>query len=114
MDRINERVISIRQQIHQNPELGLKEHQTAALVAKVLNDLGLEVIEGIGQTGVVGLLHGTKPSNKPTKKTVMLRADMDALNMQETNDVPYKSKKTKALCTPVDTTHILHGSLEPQ
>ncbi len=91
MDRINERVISIRQQIHQNPELGLKEHQTAALVAKVLNDLGLEVIEGIGQTGVVGLLHGTKPSNKPTK-TVMLRADMDALNMQETNDVPYKSK----------------------
>lgn len=91
MDRINERVISIRQQIHQNPELGLQEHQTAILVANILKDLGLEVKTGVGQTGVVGLLHGTKATSS-APKVVMLRADMDALSIQETKDVPYKSQ----------------------
>lgn len=85
-------IIDLRRTIHANPELGLEEHKTAALVAKHLRKLGIEVKEGVGKTGVVGLLKGTR-SSEQSLKTVMLRADMDALKMTELNDVPYKSQK---------------------
>jgi len=90
-EKFKDEIIRIRRQIHTNPELGLQEHQTAKLVANKLNDLGIDVAEGIGETGVVGLLKGERDSTNPSK-TVMLRADMDALQMSELNDVPYKSK----------------------
>lgn len=80
-------VVSLRRQIHQNPELGFQEFQTAALVAKTLSEHGWEVQTGIAGTGVVGLLKGN--SQGPT---VALRADMDALPIQELNQQPFKSK----------------------
>lgn len=78
----------IRHQIHENPELGFEEEQTAKLVSQKLREWGYEVHEGVGKTGVVGVL---KKGNGGKK--IGLRADMDALPMQECTNLPYKSKK---------------------
>ncbi len=77
---------AIRQDIHAHPELGLEEHRTADLVARKLEEWGIEVHRGIGVTGVVGVL---RSGNGPG--AVGLRADMDALPIEEANDVPYRS-----------------------
>jgi amidohydrolase len=79
-------VIATRRDLHAHPELGFEEKRTAGIVAARLRELGYEVHEGIGLTGVVGLLRGTRPG-----KTVMLRADMDALPLTEESDRPYAS-----------------------
>jgi amidohydrolase len=79
-------VVATRRDLHRHPELGFEEHRTAALVADRLRALDLEVHTGIGKTGVVGRLTGARPG-----KTVMLRADMDALPMDEENDVAHRS-----------------------
>jgi len=74
--------------VHAHPELSMQETRTAGLVADRLRDAGYEVTTGVGNTGVVGLLHnGEGP-------TVMLRADMDALPVEEATGVPYASKVT--------------------
>lgn len=77
----------IRQQIHANPELRYEEYQTAVLVADELKKLGLRVETGIGKTGVVAVLDTGRPG-----KTIALRADMDALPIQEETQLPYQSK----------------------
>jgi metal-dependent amidase/aminoacylase/carboxypeptidase family protein len=79
--------IAIRRDLHTHPELSFEEERTAAIVAKLLRGLGLAVYEGIGKTGVVGVLSGSLPG-----PTIMLRADMDALPMQDAGDAPYRSK----------------------
>src|ERR671926_1664582 len=74
--------------IHAHPELSLQERRTAGLAAEGLRTAGYEVTEGVGGTGVVGLLaNGDGP-------TVMLRADMDALPVREATDLPYASTVT--------------------
>lgn len=74
--------------VHAHPELSMQETRTASLAAKHLRDNGYEVTTGLGKTGVVGLLHnGEGP-------TVMLRADMDALPIQEASGVDYASTVT--------------------
>ena len=83
---IAQEIISIRRDIHKHPELGFEVHRTAELVSKHLNNLGFEVSTGIGKTGVVGDLIG-----KNDGPTIGLRADMDALPIQETSDLPYSS-----------------------
>jgi amidohydrolase len=79
-------VVATRRDLHRNPEQGFEEVRTAGIVAERLRALGLEVYTGIGKTGVVGVLHGTRPG-----KTIMLRADMDALPIEEENEVAYRS-----------------------
>jgi amidohydrolase len=85
-DDIVAEVVATRRDLHVHPELGFEEHRTSAMVAERLGALGFEVHTGIGQTGVVGVLRGARPG-----KTIMLRADMDALPIDEENDVPYRS-----------------------
>jgi len=85
----NAKVVEWRRAIHKHPELSAQEEKTAALVAKVLTDLGLEVRKNVGGHGVVGLLKGTQPG---PAKTVGLRADMDALSMQEETGLPFASE----------------------
>lgn len=79
---------AIRRDIHANPELGLEEHRTAALVAEKLRAWGIETTEGVGGTGVVGTIRGRLPG----QRAVGLRADMDALALTEQTDLPYASK----------------------
>lgn len=86
---INDQVVAWRRDIHANPELGMQEFRTAALVAEHLESLGIEVETGVGGTGVVGVLRGG--SDGPV---VALRADMDGLPVTEQVDLPFASKAT--------------------
>ncbi len=81
-------VVAIRRAIHECPELGYEEEKTAGLVCKKLTEYNIPFVKGIAKTGVVALLQGKNPD----KKCVALRADMDALPILETSDIPYKSK----------------------
>lgn len=79
-----------RRDFHQHPELGFREKRTAGIVADHLRELGLEVATGIGETGVVAVVEGEQlPHDAPT---VLLRFDMDALPIQEQNELPYLSE----------------------
>jgi amidohydrolase len=82
------RVVELRRQIHANPELSWEETETAKLVAKTLSGLGIAVQTGIAKNGVVGILKGKNPSSK----CIALRADMDALPINEENEVDYRSQ----------------------
>lgn len=82
-------LLTWRRHIHANPELSYQEYETATYVAQTLAHIGLEPTTGIAQTGVSALIKGKNPD----KKVVALRADMDALPIDEQNDVPYKSTK---------------------
>lgn len=86
-EKIEQKVIAWRHDLHQNPELGNREFRTAALVAKHLQSLGIEVTGKVAFTGVVGILKGDKPG-----PVIALRADMDALPVEEKNDLPFASK----------------------
>jgi amidohydrolase len=86
-NKINQKVIDWRRDIHQNPELGNQEVRTAALIAKHLTSLGIEVKTEVAVTGIVGVLKGDKPG-----PVVALRADMDGLPVEERNDLPFASK----------------------
>ncbi|MEL6679299.1 MAG: amidohydrolase [Pseudomonadota bacterium] len=78
-------LIAFRRDLHRHPELGFEEHRTAGLVAAALRDLGLDVVEGVGGTGVVGTLGHSGPR-------IGLRADMDALAMAEEATRPWASR----------------------
>lgn len=80
-------LIAWRRDLHRHPELGFQEVRTAEVVARRLHELGLEVISGVGRTGVVGILEGSRPG-----PTVMLRFDMDALPITEANQTDYASE----------------------
>ncbi|WP_431271066.1 M20 aminoacylase family protein [Dankookia sp. P2] len=84
--RYHPELTAIRQDLHAHPELGMTEHRTAALVAEKLESWGIEVHRGVGGTGVVGVLRAGRGN-----RAIGLRADMDALPLEELNDVPYRS-----------------------
>ena len=82
-----------RRDIHEHPELLYDVHRTAAFVADRLREFGCdEVVTGLGKTGVVGVIKGRKPAGKNDIKVIGLRADMDALPIEEATDLPYASK----------------------
>src|SRR5690349_7032979 len=88
VERLAPRIIELRHQLHQNPELSNRETKTAELVAAHLKSLGLEPKTGIAKTGVVALLKGGKPG-----PLIAVRADMDALPVIEQTDLPFKSTR---------------------
>ena len=77
----------IRRDIHRHPETAFEEQRTSQIVADKLTAWGIEVHRGLAKTGVVGTLKGKRPG----QKTIGLRADMDALHLQEKNDCDYAS-----------------------
>ena len=82
-------MIEWRRHLHQHPELGNHEFETAKFVAERLREMGLEPRTGVARTGVVAVIEGGKPG-----KVVALRADMDALPVTEEVDLPFASKAT--------------------
>jgi amidohydrolase len=87
IEAFSDELVEIRRDIHAHPELGMEEHRTAELVAKLLESWGIEVHRGVGGTGVVGVL---RQGNAPGR--IGLRADMDALPIEEATGAIYKSK----------------------
>ncbi|MBI0002476.1 amidohydrolase [Bartonella sp. M0177] len=87
IEKTIDEMVAIRHQIHQNPELGFNEHKTGDKVASLLESWGFDVVRGVGKTGIVGTLkvgHG--------KKIIGIRADMDALPIEEETNLDYSSK----------------------
>ena len=85
---LSETLVAWRRALHRRPELGFEERETAAFVAARLDELGLEVETGVARTGVVAVLRAHAASRPP----VLLRADMDALPVQEVEGRPYASE----------------------
>lgn len=85
-EKLTSEVVALRRDFHMHPELGFEEHRTSGIVADRLRRLGFEVHTGIAGTGVVGVMRGARPG-----RTIMLRADMDALPILEENGHPYRS-----------------------
>jgi len=86
-EALREELVARRRDLHQHPELAFEEVRTAGIIAEELGRLGLEVQTGVGKTGVVAILEGEQDG-----PTVMYRADMDALPIQEENEVEYASR----------------------
>ena len=84
---VQDQVLAVRRHLHAHPELSFQEHDTAAHVAGRLREAGIEVREGVAGTGLIATLEGGKGSGGE----VTLRADLDALPIQELNDLPFKS-----------------------
>ncbi len=82
---LQDQIVAWRRDIHRYPETSFQEFRTSRLVADTLSELGIEVQTGVGKTGVVGYIGDGAP-------VVGIRADMDALPIQEANDVPYASQ----------------------
>jgi amidohydrolase len=80
-------IIGLRRHLHMHPELSTLEHNTALFIAEKLKEYGIPFKIGIGGNGIVASIEGLNPANR----TIALRADMDALPINETNDVEYKS-----------------------
>ena len=86
-NEVSDEIIQVRRRIHQNPELGFEEVETSRLVSQELEKLGIPHRTGVGRTGVVGIIEGGA-----TGKTLVIRADMDALPIQESEELPFASK----------------------
>jgi amidohydrolase len=86
LEEYYEEMVSIRRHLHQHPELSFKEEETAKYIQTFYENLGIEVRGQVGGNGVVAKIYGSKPG-----KTIALRADFDALPIQDEKDVPYKS-----------------------
>ncbi|MGG1619284.1 M20 family metallopeptidase [Paenibacillus sp. NRS-1782] len=106
---LQDQLMAWRRDFHRHPETGYEEVRTSGIVAEHLRELGLEVITNVGKTGVVGLLRGKSPG-----PTIGLRADMDALPIQDEKTVPYRSQiPGKAhLCGHDAHTAILMGAAQ--
>jgi amidohydrolase len=86
IDRRRDALVGLRRDFHRHPELSFEERRTAGIIAERLHAAKLEVRSGIARTGVVGVLHGDRPG-----RTIAWRADIDALPLTETLDVPFTS-----------------------
>ena len=83
IDECADEISAIRRDIHAHPELAYQENRTSDIVAQQLESWGIEVHRGLGITGVVGVIHGKAANGR----SIGLRADMDALPIQETAEV---------------------------
>ncbi|NOG49164.1 MAG: hypothetical protein HND48_06730 [Chloroflexi bacterium] len=86
-EALREEMVAVRRDLHMHPETAFEEVRTAGIVAQTLSSLGLEVQTGVGKTGVVAMLDGSDDG-----PTVLVRADMDALPIEEANKVDYVSQ----------------------
>jgi len=86
LEGMYDQMVEWRRHLHQHPELSFEEVETPKMIAAILESYGIEVRTNVGGRGVVGTIRGAKPG-----KTIALRADFDALPIQDEKDVPYKS-----------------------
>lgn len=111
-EQLFEKVRMYREHLHAHPELSYEEHETMTFVSEVLTNLGIEHTTKVGDTGVVAIIRGSHHNNETP--CFGLRADLDALPIQEENDVPYKSKRDGIMhaCGHDVHTSVLLGAAE--
>ena len=102
--QIKEEIIALRRDFHRHPELGFEEKRTSKIVADTLESLGISVVRGVARTGVVGILEGVKKS-----PVLLLRFDMDALQIVEDTGVDYASQKTGVMHACGHDSHVAIG-----
>jgi len=109
---IFEKVRGYREHLHAHPELSYQEHETMKFVSEALTKIGIEHTTGVGDTGIVGIIRGSEHTD--TTPCFGLRADLDALPIQEENEVPYKSTKDGIMhaCGHDVHTSVLLGAAE--
>jgi amidohydrolase len=107
-EKVNQ-VIADRRDFHRKPELAYDEARTSGIIASRLSEYGYDVKEGVGRTGVTGLLRGTKSSGAGPARTLLYRADMDGLPIQEENDVGYRSQHSGVMHACGHDAHVAIG-----
>ncbi|MGM0478598.1 MAG: M20 metallopeptidase family protein [Bacteroidota bacterium] len=109
---LHEKVIAYRQHLHQHPELSYQEHETMKYISQQLDAIGIEHQTGVADTGIIAIIRGNHHS--ADDPCVGLRADIDALPIQEENDVPYKSQNDGVMhaCGHDVHTSVLLGAAE--
>lgn len=90
MDKYYKKIVALRHFIHENPEIAFEEIKTSGAICKILDEFNITYKRGIAKTGILATITGEKKSKNP--KSVLLRADMDALVIQEEANVEYRSK----------------------
>ena len=112
VDQLYEKVVGYRTHLHQHPELSYQEFDTMKFISKQLTSIGIEHETGVAETGIVGIIRGT--NHTKDQECIGLRADIDALPIQEENDVPYASKNKGVMhaCGHDVHTSVLLGTAE--
>ena len=101
-EQLKDYLVGIRRKIHENPELGFQEHETVKLICSELDKIGIPYKKDIALTGVVATLQG----GKGIGKTLLIRADMDALPLIEETNLPFKSKNEGVFHACGHDTHV--------
>jgi len=105
---LKDEMIKMRRDFHRRPEPGFEEVETSKVVARRLEEYGLEVKTGIAKTGVVGLLRG-----KSEGKTILIRADMDALTVKEQTGLEFASENEGVMHACGHDGHMTIGRTDP-
>lgn len=97
INRIEAELIENRRYIHMHPELSFREYNTSSFIQKKLDEMGIKYVSGIAENGICAYIYGNKNIESKSMKSILIRADMDALPIDEVSDKPYKSQNKNVM-----------------
>lgn len=97
INRIETELKENRRYIHMHPELSFREYNTSSFIQKKLDEMGIKYVSGIAQNGICAYIYGDKNVESESTKSILIRADMDALPIDEVSDKPYKSQNKNVM-----------------
>ena len=95
--RIEAELKENRRYIHMHPELSFREYNTSSFIQKKLDEMGIKYVSGIAENGICAYIYGNKNIESESMKSILIRADMDALPIDEVSDKPYKSQNKNVM-----------------
>lgn len=97
INRIEAELKENRRYIHMHPELSFREYNTSSFIQKKLDEMGVKYVSGIAENGICAYIYGNKNIESESMKSILIRADMDALPIDEVSDKPYKSQNKNVM-----------------
>ena len=97
INRIEAELKENRRYIHMHPELSFREYNTSSFIQKKLDEMGIKYVSGIAENGICAYIYGNKNIESKSMKSILIRADMDALPIDEVSDKPYKSQNKNVM-----------------
>lgn len=97
INRIEAELKENRRYIHMHPELSFREYNTSSFIQKKLDEMGIKYVSGIAENGICAYIYGNKNIESESMKSILIRADMDALPIDEVSDKPYKSQNKNVM-----------------